>query len=82
MHLFSDFEKNIVFFLSYFIQARTNESLKVPQLDIAVPMNLKDKNKKTGQDETSQNKFNRNLTCYRLPSGSCLFVLHMASVCL
>lgn len=29
------------------IQARTNESLKVPQLDIAVPMNLKDKNKKT-----------------------------------
>ncbi|XP_062617589.1 regulator of nonsense transcripts 2-like [Saccostrea cucullata] len=28
------------------IQARTNESLKVPQLDIAVPMNLKDKNKK------------------------------------
>nr|XP_034307020.1 regulator of nonsense transcripts 2 isoform X3 [Crassostrea gigas] len=29
------------------IQARTNESLKVPQLDIAVPMNLKDKSKKT-----------------------------------
>lgn len=32
-----------------FDQARTNESLKVPQLDIAVPMNLKDKSKKTGQ---------------------------------
>ena len=44
--------------MSYFIQARTNESLKVPQLDIAVPMNLKDKNKKTGQDETPQNKLN------------------------
>lgn len=44
--------------MSYFIQARTNESLKVPQLDIAVPMNLKDKNKKTGQDETSQNNLN------------------------
>ena len=68
--------------MSFFIQARTNESLKVPQLDIAVPMNLKDKNKKTGRDETSQNKLNRNLTCWRFRSGSCLFVLHMASVCL
>ena len=68
--------------MSFFNQARTNESLKVPQLDIAVPMNLKDKNKKTGQDETSQNKLNRNLTCCRFRSGSCLFVLHMASVCL
>ena len=30
-------------------QMRTQESLKVPQLDIAVPMHLRGKNKKAGK---------------------------------
>ncbi|XP_021341258.1 regulator of nonsense transcripts 2-like isoform X2 [Mizuhopecten yessoensis] len=45
------------------IQARNHESLKVPQLDIAVPMHLKDKNKKAAcsnfletQEEPKENK--------------------------
>ena len=31
------------------VQMRTQESLKVPQLDIAVPMHLRGKNKKAGK---------------------------------